>query len=137
MRNSKSEIRNPKRALRLKKGNDGNEGHFCHFLFCALNSFRISCLALSASFLGCHTDMRDQPRYETYEASDFFGDGQAARPVVAGTVARGQLREDDALYRGKEGKELVREIPLEVDRALLERGRERFNIFCVNCHGPA
>jgi hypothetical protein len=102
-----------------------------------ISDFRFQISIFVLGIAGCHTDMRDQPRYETYEASEFFGDGQAARPVVAGTVARGQLREDDAFYRGKEGKELVKEIPLEVDRPLLERGRERFDIFCVNCHGLA
>lgn len=137
MRNSKSQIRNPKRALRLKEGNDGNKTRFAHCFFGALNSFRISCFVLSAFLLGCHTDMRDQPRYETYEASDFFGDGQIARPVVAGTVARGQLREDDAFYRGKEGEAFVAEIPVEIDRSLLLRGQERFNIYCANCHGPS
>jgi len=102
-----------------------------------ISDFRFQFSLLVLGFAGCHTDMRDQPRYETYEASDFFGDGQAARPVVAGTVARGQLREDEAFYRGKDGEKLVKDIPLEVDRALLERGQERFNIFCVNCHGLA
>jgi mono/diheme cytochrome c family protein len=86
-------------------------------------------------FAGCHTDMRDQPRYEPLEASDFFADGQSARPLVTGTVARGQLREDDAFYRGKSGQKFVAEIPLEIDRALLERGQERFNIYCSVCHG--
>jgi mono/diheme cytochrome c family protein len=85
---------------------------------------------------GCHTDMRDQPRYEALEASAFFSDGQAARPVVEGTVARGQLNEDDAFYRGKVEGEFVAQMPLELDRALLERGQERFNIYCALCHGP-
>ena len=101
-----------------------------------ISNLRLQICVLLPFLLGCHTDMRDQPRYETYEASEFFGDGQVARPVVTGTVARGQLREDDAFYRGKEGEEFVAGIPLEVDRPLLERGQERFNIYCANCHGP-
>jgi mono/diheme cytochrome c family protein len=84
---------------------------------------------------GCHRDMQDQPRYEALEASTFFADGQSARPLIAGTVARGQLNEDEALWTGRSGGELVTELPIELDRALLERGQERFNIYCSPCHG--
>jgi mono/diheme cytochrome c family protein len=81
--------------------------------------------------------MRDQPRYEPLEASAFFSDGQSARPLVTGTIARGQLQEDDAYYRGKDDHgEEVTEIPVKLDRALLERGQERFHIYCSVCHGP-
>jgi mono/diheme cytochrome c family protein len=79
--------------------------------------------------------MYDQPRYEPYEQSDFFADGMSARPVIAGTVARGELEEDEAFYTGKSEGKFVSELPIEVDRALLERGRERFNIYCSVCHG--
>jgi mono/diheme cytochrome c family protein len=84
---------------------------------------------------GCHRDMRDQPRYEPLEASTFFADGQSARPIVAGTVARGQLNDDEPFFTGKETGELVAEIPLEIDRGLLKRGQERFNVYCSVCHG--
>ena len=50
---------------------------------------------------GCRQDMQDQPRYEVYEGSKFFADGQASRPYVEGTVARGYLREDSAFYQGR------------------------------------
>ncbi len=83
---------------------------------------------------GCHRDMRDQPRYETLESSNFFNNGQSARPAVAGTIARGELNEDDALYRGKKGGQFVTQIPIQIDRPFLERGRERFNIYCTPCH---
>ena len=84
---------------------------------------------------GCHQDMRDQPRYEALEASDFFGDGQSARLPVAGTVARGQLDEDEAFYSGKTNGQLVAELPVELNQELLKRGQDRFNIFCSPCHG--
>lgn len=90
------------------------------------------CLALAG---GCRQDMYDQPRYEPLEASSFFDNGQSARPLVAGTVARGELRTDDHLYKGKVNGKLVETFPFPVDRALIERGRERFNIFCSPCHG--
>lgn len=79
--------------------------------------------------------MRDQPRYEALEPSTFFSDGQSARPVVEGTVAQGQYHEDDPLYRVKVDDQFVTKLPLEVDRALLERGQERFEIYCAACHG--
>ena len=92
-------------------------------------------LVLLSALAGCHTDMRDQPRYEPFEASTFFLDGQSARPLVPGTVARGQLQEDVPFHTGKEGTTFVAEIPVAVDRELLERGRERFEIYCSVCHG--
>ncbi|MFL6209274.1 MAG: c-type cytochrome [Pyrinomonadaceae bacterium] len=49
----------------------------------------------------CRMDMQDQPRYEVYEASKSFDDGLSSRPLVAGTVPRGYLREDKLLYTGK------------------------------------
>jgi len=85
---------------------------------------------------GCHRDMYDQPRYETMEPSTFFDDGTSARPLVAGTVARGQLAEDQAFHTGKVGGEFVRQLPVELDQGLLERGRQEFTIFCSVCHSP-
>lgn len=85
---------------------------------------------------GCDMlDMYDQPRYEPLEASEFFPDGGSARPIVAGTVPRGWLREDEALYTGKLDGEFVSKLPVPVDRKLFDRGQERFNIYCSVCHG--
>ncbi len=56
------------------------------------------------------------------------------RPLVEGTVAQGQLREDDAMYRGKSGEEYVATVPVPVDDALLQRGQDRYNIYCTPCH---
>ena len=86
---------------------------------------------------GCRQDMHDTPRYEAYEKSDFFGDERSMRPQVAGTVARGQLREDAALYTGREGAALVAKNPVPVTPELLRRGRQRFDIYCSPCHGAA
>jgi mono/diheme cytochrome c family protein len=84
---------------------------------------------------GCHDDMRDQPRYETFEASAFFPNGQSARPVPKGTVARGTLAGDEAFVTGKNDGQFIRQVPVELDRPLLVRGQERFNIYCSPCHG--
>ncbi len=89
-------------------------------------------LALSAS--ACRHDMQDQPKYIPLRPSDFFTDGRSARPVIAGTVARGELHEDQALYTGKvDGKSVV-DFPVPISRDLLLRGQERFNVFCSPCH---
>ncbi len=82
----------------------------------------------------CRQDMHDQPRYDPLEASSLFRDGRASRPLVEGTIARGQLRLDDHLYRGKAGGEDATTFPFEVTREVLERGRERYQIFCAPCH---
>ena len=66
--------------------------------------------------------------------TDFFGDGRSARPVLEGTVARGQLRIDQARYTGKENGEDVDYFPFPITRADLLRGQERFNIYCSPCH---
>lgn len=83
---------------------------------------------------GCRQDMHDQPRYEPLEASTFFEDGLSSRPQVPGTIARGHLRTDAHLYTGKSNGELVDTMPFAVSRAVLERGRERYAIYCVPCH---
>jgi len=93
-----------------------------------------SAVALVLCCAGCHRDMRDQPRYEALEASSFFSNGMASRPLVEGTIARGHLNEDEVFYTGKEGDQLVLEVPLEINRELLERGEQRFNIYCSVCH---
>lgn len=85
--------------------------------------------------LGCRQDMHDQPRFKPLAKSDFFADGRASRPPVAGTVARGQLREDAWLYTGMSGGALAAELPVALDAELLQRGRERYQIFCTPCHG--
>jgi mono/diheme cytochrome c family protein len=84
---------------------------------------------------GCRQDMHDQPKAKPQSKSAFFADGRTGRPPVEGTVARGDLREDDHLYRGKVGGVFVTTFPFKIDAAILERGRERYNIFCSPCHG--
>ena len=80
-------------------------------------------------------DMDDQPKYETQEEAVLFADTRAMRAPVEGTVAVGELHEDDALHRGKAGDEWIAGFPLAVDEARLERGQERFDVYCAPCHG--
>lgn len=95
----------------------------------------ITVVALSSALLACRQDMHDAPRYEPLEASTFFSDGRSARALVANTVARGQLHEDEPLYTGKIGGQLATEFPMPVTAEMMARGQERFNVFCSPCHG--
>jgi mono/diheme cytochrome c family protein len=83
----------------------------------------------------CRQDMHDAPRYDPLEASTVFPKGSSAQPLVAGTMPRGFLREDEALYTGKVGSDMVTAFPFTITRAGLDRGQERFNIYCTPCHG--
>jgi mono/diheme cytochrome c family protein len=92
-------------------------------------------VTLSIALCGCRQDMHDQPRYRPLQASTLFDDGRSARPHVEGTVARGHLNEDLAFHTGKQGNQLVETLPFPLTRALLNRGQERFNVYCSPCHG--
>ena len=93
-----------------------------------------ACLLAALAATGCRQDMHDAPRYEAYERSEFFGDGRSMRPQVAGTVARGQLREDSAMFAGKNGAAFVAANPIPVTLQLVHRGRQRYDIYCAPCH---
>ncbi|HMO80529.1 MAG TPA: cytochrome c [Pyrinomonadaceae bacterium] len=118
-----------------------------------------SALAVIAGGCGVRFDMQDQPRYKAYKQSDFFADGRASRDLPPGTVARGLLKENKAFYTGKIDNpdpnvqaqtttdamgntvitsfpNAITEFPLPVTRELVDRGEERYNIYCGVCHGP-
>jgi mono/diheme cytochrome c family protein len=79
--------------------------------------------------------MHDQPKYIPLRESTFFSDARSARPVIEGTVARGQLRDDELMYTGKVRGEDATVFPMRVDEPVMARGQERFNIYCSPCHG--
>lgn len=84
----------------------------------------------------CRQDMHNQTKMKPYRSSRFFADGQGSRLPVADTVARGQLRENQLYYTGQTADgEMVAEIPMPVTRQVLERGQQRFDIYCAPCHG--
>jgi mono/diheme cytochrome c family protein len=83
----------------------------------------------------CRQDMHDAPRFEAYEANQQSANGAAARVAPAGTVARGLLRDDEALYTGKIDGQNVDRIPFALSHDDLRRGQERFTIYCSPCHG--
>lgn len=100
---------------------------------------RLSLLTLAAcavlSGAACRQDMHDQPKAKPQSKSSFFVDGRTGRLPVEGTVARGDLREDDHLYRGKVNGQFATTFPFKIDAAIMERGRERYTIYCAPCHG--
>jgi hypothetical protein len=93
-------------------------------------------MAASASMfaLGCRQDMQDEPKFFPQRGTTFYADGRSVRPQVENTVARNQLHEDSYFYtgliNGKEGEPM----PFPVTMQVLERGQERYNIYCTPCH---
>jgi mono/diheme cytochrome c family protein len=94
----------------------------------------VPCALSLAVIAGCRQDMHNQPKYRGLRPSAFFADGSSARPLVEGTVARGTLQDDEAFFTGKVDKATVKEFPIPVDEALVDRGQERYNIYCSPCH---
>src|ERR1700722_20970700 len=91
-------------------------------------------LILLALTTACRLDMQVQPRENPLSRSDFFADQRSERPPVEGTVARGQLHEDTYFYTGRSGSAPGNYMPFPVTKEVLERGRERYNIYCAPCH---
>ena len=80
--------------------------------------------------------MFNQPISKPLRKNDFFQDNRmASRPLVPHTIALGQLEADSSFYTGLVGSNLVADFPFPITRAVLERGQERFNIYCAVCHG--
>ena len=131
----------------------------------SLGKLKIFCLLLTVTcslFAGCRYDMQDQPRYKALKKSEFFSDGRAMRDLPEGTVSRGNLRENKAFYTGKKetagttsaapaapptmdasGNTVVtsfpddiEEFPVPVSKELIDRGEQRYRVFCIVCHGP-
>ncbi|MEY4064720.1 MAG: hypothetical protein RIR26_928 [Pseudomonadota bacterium] len=80
-------------------------------------------------------NMDFQTKYRPQKQNEFFEDGRAMRLPVAGTVAQGSLKEDKALHFGKNGDAFVTKNPMKVSLSFVERGQERYNIYCAVCHG--
>ena len=124
------------------------------------STFLLCVLALAFLSAACRQDMHDQPKYKPLQPSAFFPDSRSARQPVEGTVARDQLRDDAQLYTGKLGtgqttspqpapavstqagqqsqtqtyQGYATTFPFSIDEAALDRGEERFNIYCSVCH---
>jgi mono/diheme cytochrome c family protein len=97
----------------------------------------LALLALLLAMTACRQKMSNQPKYDPLEPSDFFADGMSARPRIPGTVARGELPLEGFLVTGKIGAAEGDGFPFPVTTAVMDRGQERFNIYCSPCHGRA
>ncbi|HET9795441.1 MAG TPA: cytochrome c [Thermoanaerobaculia bacterium] len=97
-------------------------------------SIALAALAAAAG-IACRQDMFDQPKVRPLQSSTFFADGRASRPVPEDTVARGDLRGNELLYTGRVGGVVADAFPFPVTKEVLDRGEERFDIFCSPCHG--
>jgi mono/diheme cytochrome c family protein len=92
--------------------------------------------AMAAALLlaGCRQDMQDQPKFVPQRGTTFFADGRSVRPQVANTVARSQMHENEYFYtglvNGKEGDGF----PMALTPEVMQRGQERYNIYCTPCH---
>jgi mono/diheme cytochrome c family protein len=91
-------------------------------------------LAASVLVAGCRQDMHDQPKFKPYAKSDFYADQRSARPLVDGTIARGHLNEDTLLVTGKVDGKPAAVFPFAITKAVMDRGHERYDIFCSPCH---
>ena len=97
----------------------------------------IGASALLLTLAACRQDMHDQPKYRGLRGSEFFANGQSARPLVANTIARGHLNEDRLLMTGKDGASDTTVFPFPVTEQVMARGQERYNIYCSPCHGQS
>lgn len=86
---------------------------------------------------GCRQDMYNQPKVKTYSASNFFDNGTSAQPIPPHTIEYHAARQNEAFYTGLTDGVLLAQLPMRVTPALLERGRERYDIYCALCHGAS
>jgi mono/diheme cytochrome c family protein len=123
------------------------------------------CASLWLISVGCRRDMQDQPKIKPLRGSSFYSDRLASRQPIEGTIPRGYLREDTEFYTGKKSgsssatgtatpgqqqtagtqpppggqansfPDDVVEFPITVTKEVVERGRDRYNVFCSACHG--
>jgi mono/diheme cytochrome c family protein len=85
-------------------------------------------------FAACRQDMHDQPKFIPYRPSTFFIDQRSQRTPVEGTIPRGFLFDDELLYTGKVNGQDAATFPFAIDAAVMQRGRERFDVYCSPCH---
>jgi mono/diheme cytochrome c family protein len=85
----------------------------------------------------CRQDMHNQPKYIPLRDSNLFANGSSARPLVEDTVARGTLQDDEVFFTGKTGGAEVNTLPFPLTKEVLDRGEQRYNIYCSPCHDMA
>jgi mono/diheme cytochrome c family protein len=128
MKNSKTQIPNPRKASNPKSNN-------------ARVVWRLKigiCLGFVISGLGflaaCRPDMANQPRAKPLSQTNFFSDGTSARQLPPYTVPSDQPSANSAYYTGLTNGTYVTQLPIKLNPELLNRGRERFETMCAECH---
>jgi len=130
-------------GFRLRSCYGGQDGGHAHTR--VLGAIAVaSIVCLSGCVRGCtssqppihlNPSMDDQRKVRPQTASTFFADGASMREPVPGTVPIGGLKEDSAFFTGKGADDqFVATIPVTVDAAVVERGRQRYGIYCQPCH---
>lgn len=108
--------------------------------------FRSRFMTMPVPRIHIFQDMDNQAKYKAQSESPVFADGRTARPKIPGTVALGKLQDDDHFERGYTltpaadktyTTNFFADFPAQIQltREFLERGQQRYNIYCVNCHG--
>src|SRR6186997_614105 len=117
---------NPDARCEARRARRGARRVFCllPFAFCLLSA------------AACRQDMHNSPKAIPLRASVFFKNASSARPLVDGTVARGTLQDDAVFFTGKNGAAAADALPFPLTADVLDRGEQRFNIYCAPCHGP-
>ena len=90
--------------------------------------------AVVTALSGCGRNMYDQAKFETYDASPFYSDGASSRPLPENTVSRSRGEVDESYYTGQGEDGIATELPFKLTEAVLERGQERYDIYCSPCH---
>ncbi len=91
-------------------------------------------MAVMLVLAGCRQDMHNQPKFVPQRGTTFFADGRSARPQVENTVGRDQLHEDNYFYTGLQNGKEGDGLPMALTPAVMERGQERYNVYCTPCH---
>jgi mono/diheme cytochrome c family protein len=115
-------------SLRSLQTIRGRDGHY-------RNSSSWWLVLLIISGASCRLEMHDQPKHQALESSAFFEDGSSARSLAIGTIPRGHLHTNQIYFEGLSGTNLTDELPVNLSREVLDRGQERFDIYCSVCHG--
>lgn len=94
----------------------------------------VGAMAAILALAGCRQDMQDEPKFIPQRGTTFYASGRSVRPQVENTVARNQGVEDSYFYTGIEGGKEGDGLPIPLTQATMERGQERYNIYCTPCH---
>lgn len=134
----------------------GQKSHKSRTVICASVWLILICV-------GCRRDMQDQPKIKALRGTTFFSDGLGSRQPIEGTIPRGYLRDDYEFYTGKKLRapgaatatptqqqtagaqaqtaqqssfpDDIEVFPIPITKEVVERGRQRYDIFCSACHG--